>query len=855
MSQYKSLVFLIMLLGLSLVNSGNFVLAQNNPTVAENLATGLIDDFGWYHAFAEVENPSTGDNKSVFITATFRDIGDNTIASTSTNTMIDIMTPGQNSPIDLILTDTSLAQQVNSFSFVITHNSFTNSPYRAFDITHSNSTDGSGRFHLTGQVENTGTNLTLTVTFVEVIATFYSNQTIADQVVYANSSYTSPRDLAATDIGAFEIIAENQTAITHYSLEVQCNEETTSNDSNFYLDVVPLTSSITQGNSIIYDVRLSVNSNYPDQSQVTFSTSGLPQDSISSFNESIMTVTATDRNFDVSLNVTTSDVIGVGTGKFLPTITASGVVAQSKSVILNVLDKTGFSLIIDPSSRTVSQGNEGTYTVTVKSGGGFSSPVTLSVSDIPPDSNANFSAVIVTPTSQGNQSTLTISTDQNTSTGTFNFVVNGTADSQNETTSASITVTVPTEGFFELDIDPDERTVFRGSSTIFTITVQSSNGFNSPVSLDVSGLTTDLTASFMPSPVTPPANGEQDSTLTITAESDADIDSYALTITGTSPGVATQNVQATISVSAFSEPDFALYVQPTSLSIIQDNSRTATIQVVSVNGFEDSVELSTEGLPTGVSSSIQHPVVAPLPSGNVLTTLTIQTSNSANIGNYTFTVKGESDTKTHTETIELIILNRTTFIPPFGQCIIATTTYGSELSPEVQFLRGFRDNRVLSTIAGTEFMKAFNAWYYSFSPQVATWIYDNPVTKEPMKILLAPLLGTLHLSEISYSTFGFAPELAVTTAGIVASLLIGLIYVGPIITIAHKKIRYGNMWKMLKWLTIISVGSLIFLTIGLIFYLSSLIMLASSTLVLSMMVLGALLPTLALLEFLKRKHQ
>jgi hypothetical protein len=152
-------------------------------------------------------------------------------------------------------------------------------------------------------------------------------------------------------------------------------------------------------------------------------------------------------------------------------------------------------------------------------------------------------------------------------------------------------------------------------------------------------------------------------------------------------------------------------------------------------------------------------------------------------------------------------------------------------------------------------MKAFNAWYYSFSPQVATWIYDNPVTKEPMKILLAPLLGTLHLSEISYSTFGFAPELAVTTAGIVASLLIGLIYVGPIITIAHKKIRYGNMWKILKWLTIISVSSLIFLTIGLIFYLSSLIMLASSTLVLSMMVLGALLPTLAVLEFLKHKHQ
>ncbi|WP_455278087.1 COG1470 family protein, partial [[Eubacterium] cellulosolvens] len=631
-------------------------------------------------------------------------------------------------------------------------------------------------------------------------------------------------------------------------------EETTSGASNFYLDVVPLTSSITQGNSIIYDIRLSVNSNYPDQTQVTFTATGLPQDSTSSFNESIVTVTSDNRNFNVSLNITTSEIIGIGTGKFLPKITASGIVAHTKSVILNVLEKTGFSLTINPSSRTISQGNDGTYTITVKSGGGFSSPVTLTVSNIPPDSNANFDPVIVTPTGQGSQSTLTISTDQNTSTGTFNFVVNGTADSQNETTTASITVTVPTEGYFELEIDPDERTVFRGSSTIFTVTVQSFNGFNSAVSLEVTGLPTDLTGSIT-SPVTPQPNESIDSTLTINAESDADIDSYALTITGTSPGVATQNVQATISVSAFSAPDFALYVQPTSLSMIQNRSGTATIQVVSVNGFEESVELSVEGLPTGVSSSIQHPVVAPLPSGNVLTKLTIQTSSSANIGNYTFTVKGESDGKTHTETIELIIINGTTFIPPFGQCIIATTTYGSELSPEVQFLRGFRDNRVLSTIAGAEFMKAFNAWYYSFSPQVAAWIYHNPMAKGPIKILLAPLLGSLHLSEIVYSTFGFAPELSVTTAGIVASLLIGLIYVGPIIAVAHKKIQYRNVWKTLKWVSIISASSIIFLAIGLILYLFPLIMLTSSTLVLSMIVLGALLPTLSLLEILKRKHQ
>ena len=158
-------------------------------------------------------------------------------------------------------------------------------------------------------------------------------------------------------------------------------------------------------------------------------------------------------------------------------------------------------------------------------------------------------------------------------------------------------------------------------------------------------------------------------------------------------------------------------------------------------------------------------------------------------------------------------------------------------------------------MAGAEFMKAFNTWYYSFSPQVALWIYQNPVAKGPMKILLSPLLCTLHLSEITYSTFEFSQELAVTTAGIVASLLIGLIYIGPIITIAHKKIQYRHLQRMLKLVVLISIGSLVFLTISLILLLSPLIMLASSSLVLSMVVLGAILPTMGLIEFLRRKRQ
>src|SRR5919206_3966970 len=43
--------------------------------------------------------------------------------------------------------------------------------------------------------------------------------------------------------------------------------------------------------------------------------------------------------------------------------------------------------------------------------------------------------------------------------------------------------------------------------------------------------------------------------------------------------------------------------------------------------------------------------------------------------------------------------------PPKGGCLIATAAFGSEIAPEVQFLRNFRENYILHTYAGSNFMK------------------------------------------------------------------------------------------------------------------------------------------------------
>ncbi|MFY9299584.1 MAG: CFI-box-CTERM domain-containing protein [Candidatus Nitrosotenuis sp.] len=78
-----------------------------------------------------------------------------------------------------------------------------------------------------------------------------------------------------------------------------------------------------------------------------------------------------------------------------------------------------------------------------------------------------------------------------------------------------------------------------------------------------------------------------------------------------------------------------------------------------------------------------------------------------------------------------------------GGCLIATATYGTELSPQVQLLRELRDNVVFGTASGKAFMSGFNQFYYSFSPTVADWERQNPSFKEMVKITITPMLYTL----------------------------------------------------------------------------------------------------------------
>ncbi|MBI2642843.1 MAG: hypothetical protein HYW92_00750 [Nitrosarchaeum sp.] len=86
-----------------------------------------------------------------------------------------------------------------------------------------------------------------------------------------------------------------------------------------------------------------------------------------------------------------------------------------------------------------------------------------------------------------------------------------------------------------------------------------------------------------------------------------------------------------------------------------------------------------------------------------------------------------------------------------GGCLIATAAFGSELAPQVQFLREIRDNKVMSTTIGASFMTGFNQLYYSFSPTIADMERKNPVFKEIVKIGITPMISSLSIMSAAES--------------------------------------------------------------------------------------------------------
>ena len=214
---------------------------------------------------------------------------------------------------------------------------------------------------------------------------------------------------------------------------------------------------------------------------------------------------------------------------------------------------------------------------------------------------------------------------------------------------------------YTLSASPTSLSVTQGSSGSTTISTATSGGFNSAISLSVSGLPSGVTASFNPASIAAPGNGN--SILTFSASSTAATGTVNATVTASGGGVAhTTTVALTISPAA--SPNFTVTASPASLSVTRGSSGNTTISTTVSGGFNSAVSLSASGMPTGVTASFNPASIAAPGSGS--STLTFTASTTATIGTSNITVTASGGGITHTTTVSLTIpqTNVLGIVPP-----------------------------------------------------------------------------------------------------------------------------------------------------------------------------------------------
>jgi len=77
-------------------------------------------------------------------------------------------------------------------------------------------------------------------------------------------------------------------------------------------------------------------------------------------------------------------------------------------------------------------------------------------------------------------------------------------------------------------------------------------------------------------------------------------------------------------------------------------------------------------------------------------------------------------------------------------------------------------------------MGIFNAFYYSFSPKIAQITAASPHLQATARVLIYPLIGALRLAAAVHQLCPQGSVLSVIVSGVVASGLVGIVYVSPI---------------------------------------------------------------------------
>lgn len=266
---------------------------------------------------------------------------------------------------------------------------------------------------------------------------------------------------------------------------------------------------------------------------VAFSVTGMPSGmTVSAFSQPSRTSSG-NTTFTVTAGAATAP--GTYTLNFVGT---SGAIV--KSVPFTVVVAPDFTISATPSSRTITAaGTNVTYTTTLTYFG-LTGTTTFSVTGLPAGVTGTFAP---TSLSASGTSTLTIAASGTAPGGTYTVTITGTNGSLVKSTTVTLLVRT-----FALSASPTTRTIVKGQSTTYTITLTYVNGFTGTVTFGTNGtLPTGVTVSYSPASLTSAGT----TTMTVQTTASTPVGTHTITAKGTSgsgSSTKTQTVPVTLIV-------------------------------------------------------------------------------------------------------------------------------------------------------------------------------------------------------------------------------------------------------------------------------------------------------------------
>jgi uncharacterized membrane protein len=345
----------------------------------------------------------------------------------------------------------------------------------------------------------------------------------------------------------------------------------------------------------------------------------------------------------VKLTIAATTTTAVGTYSLTLTGVA-GAMTHTAALSLTVA-VPDFAVSASPSSATVKAGTSAPFSVAITSIAGFNSSLALSVSGLPTNASATWSATsVVAPGS----ATLTVNTATTTPGGTFTLTINATTSAK-VVRSAKVTLTVLAPDF-ALASTTSSASVLQGQPATYGISITTVNGFAGNISLTASGYPSGATVSFSPTPVAAPGT----STLTIKPSSTSAVGTYTITITGTSATRVARTTKVTLVVNPAG--DFGMTASADTITVKRGSSFSAYAYLTAQSGFYATVAFSATGLPAGVTATWGKTSLLVYGTTKFSVSVKFAASTSAVPGTYTVNLVGTCGGIVHTVPLTIVVV-------------------------------------------------------------------------------------------------------------------------------------------------------------------------------------------------------